>query len=118
MALSTQQQQDIVYYLGWPGKTLLQGSTHYNSVVASRLINLIPEIENQANALVCRIKKIDEVLQASICRMSTLEVQDIKLDPAESAKLRRERRIILSELSDLLDIDVIKRGGVNVGVTS
>lgn len=119
MSLSTQQMQDIIYYLGWPGKTILADSTHYNSVIYSRLINLIPEIEAQANSLVSRIKEIDEVLRCSINRASTLEVQDIKLNPEERLILRRERTKIIGELSDLLDIDIMKSGGGSmVGLVS
>lgn len=118
MALTLQQQQDIIYLLGWPGKTLIQASTHYNSVIASRLINLNTPIENQATKLVARIQKIDTILECALTRMSTLEMQDIKLDPNEAARLRRERRTLIGELSDLLDIDVMKTGGVNVSVQS
>jgi len=118
MAFTVQQQQDIIYYLGWPGKTILINSTHYNSVIASRLINLIPAIEAQANALVDRIKGIDKVLIASINRASTLEVQDIKLNPRERETLRAERKKIIGELSDLLDIDIMKSSNVSVSMIS
>lgn len=111
MALTLQQQQDIVYYLGWPGKTIIQGSTHYNSVIASRLINLNDVIEAQAIALVTRIVNIDTILVKYTSRALVLEIQDIKLNPAEAARLRTERRKIIGELSDLLDIDVNKSGG-------
>ncbi len=119
MAFTTQQMQDIIYYLGWPGKTILQASTHYNSVVYSRLINLIPEIELQAAALIKRIKDIDSVLVQSIARASTLEVQDLKINPYERESLRKERRKIIAELSDLLDIDIMKSsGGGQIGLVS
>lgn len=116
MAFSTQQQQDIIFLLGWPGKTLLVDSTHYNSVIASRLVNLIPEIESQAVGLVVRIQHIDRILNQALNRMSTLEITDIKLDPNEAARLRRERRTIINELADLLDIDVMKSSGANISV--
>lgn len=119
MAFNTQQKQDIIYYLGWPGKTLLLNSTHYNSVIASRLDNLIPEIESQANTLVARIKEIDQILRTgSVNRASTLELQDIKLSDREMPRLRSERRTIIGELSDLLDVDVNKSGGTSISVVS
>lgn len=119
MAFTTQQKQDIVYYLGWPGKTILVDSTHYNSVVASRLINLIPEIEAQATSLVDRIKAIDKILSTGLlCRASTLEVGDIKINPEERHILRSERKKVIGELSDLLDIDVMKSGGTNISMVS
>jgi hypothetical protein len=111
MAFTSQQMQDIIYYLGWPGKTILSGSTHYNSVIYSRLINLNADIENQALVLVERIKEIDGVLRKSIHRASTMKLQDIELNPEERLILRRERTKILGELSDLLDIDIQKSGG-------
>lgn len=118
MAFTTQQKQDIVYYLGWPGKTILIDSTHYNSVIAARLINLIPEIEAQATALVDRIKGIDKVLIVSINRASTLEVGDIKINQREREELRAERKKILGELSDLLDIDIMKASNVSIPMVS
>lgn len=115
---SDQQMYDIIYYLGWPGKTILAGSTHYNSVVFSRLINLNTPIVNQANALVVRIKAIDTILIASMVRASTLELEDIKLNPEERLLLRKERMKIIGELSDLLDIDIQKSGGSNIAMVS
>lgn len=118
MALSSQQKYDIIYLLGYPGKTLIEASTHFNSIINSRLLNLVPEIEAQANKLVGRIKKIDEILECALTRMSTLELQDIKLNPEETTRLRRERKIILGELSDVLDIPIDKSGGVNIETVS
>ncbi len=118
MAFSTQQKQDIIYYLGWPGKSLLIDSTHYNSILASRLTNLIVEIEGQATALVTRIKAIDAVLIVSINRASTSEIQDIKINPYERETLRKERSKIIRELSDLLDIDVSKSSTNMVNLVS
>jgi hypothetical protein len=118
MAFTTQQMQDIIYYLGWPGKTILPDSTHYNSVIYSRLVSLIPEIESQATALVTRIKDIDKVLIASIARASTLEVGDIKINQREREELRAERKKVLVELSDLLDIDVMKSSNTSISMVS
>jgi hypothetical protein len=117
--LTTQQQQDVLFYLGWPGKTNVVGSTHYNSVIASRLINLIPEIVGQVTNWLNRIQTIDGILaNQSIYRASTLEIGDIKLNEAEMVVLRKERRRIIGELSDVLDIDVIKSsGGSMVSIT-
>jgi len=114
MALTSQQQYDVVILLGHPGKTLLYSSTHYNSIISARVNNLVPEIESHIIELVRRVKCIDERLEMSLGRMSTLEVQDIKLDPAEQTRLRKERRILLAELSDLTDIEIAKSGGVNI----
>lgn len=118
MAFTTQEQQDIIYYLGWPGKTILIDSTHYNSVIASRLVNLIPEIENQSRALIVRIKNIDVILVKSLNRASTVKIQDIELNPEERHILRAERKKVIWELSDLLDIDVMKSSGSSISMIS
>jgi hypothetical protein len=116
MAFTLQQQHDIIYLLGWPGKTLIEASTHYNSVIWSRLQNLNAPIEAQAGKLVKRVQAIDEILQCALARLSTLELDGIKLNPEEISRLRRERKAILTELSDLLDIEVMKSNSSMISV--
>lgn len=118
MALTSTQQQKIIYYLGWTGKTLIQSSTHYNSYIAARLINLNSDIEAQANTLLGRLDRIDQKLDDALCRMSTKKIGDIELNNGERELLRKERWARIRELSDVMDIPVIKQSGGGFNVVS
>lgn len=118
MALTSTQQQKAIYYLGWTGKTLIPESTHYNSYIAARLINLNVDIENQVNKLLQRLDTIDDILDKSLLRMSTEKIDDITLNPHERELLRKERWARIRELSDVLDIVIVKQGGNGISVTS
>ena len=117
MALTDQQKFDIVYFLGWPGKTLIIASTHYNSIVASRLINLNPQIEAQVKGLLARIAAIQKQLDEARCRLAASQVNDIKMNSMEMEQLRKEYLKWIRELSDLLDIKIEKKGySHNIGL--
>ena len=116
MALSDTEKANVVFYLGWSGLTIVSGSTQYNSVVNNRLTNLNDEIERIVRGLLDRLEALDKKLDAASCRLSASEVQDIVLNPDEIRWLKAERRRLIRELSDHLDIPIEKSGGVNVGV--
>ena len=117
MALTDKQKHEVVRYLGWSGKALISDSTHYNSVVASRLTNLNSYIESQVIGLLRRLDSIVEQMDLARCRLSAEEVGDIVLNQKELEMLRKEYYRWLRELSDLLDIKIEKSGmGVSVGV--
>ena len=116
MAFSSRQQHEIVRLLGWPGKTLLSSSTHYNNTVVSRLTNLNADIESEVTALLAKIAKIDAALESALCRLQAKKVDTIETNPDEIPMLKRERMRLLRELSDLLDIQIIKTGGGQVSV--
>lgn len=98
------------------GKTLIPDSTHYNSYIFNRLQNLNSDIEAQTGLLLARLLEIDTVLRQSIYRMSTREVGDVKINSEERVLLRKEKMTLCRELSDLLDIVIVKQamGGVSV----
>ncbi len=116
MALSAAQQQDIVFYLGWSGKSIIVGSTNYNSQVADRLKNLTPELEVNVISLVDQLKAIDEKLGKASCRLAAKRVDEIELNPDEIYWLRKERMRLAKLLGQLLDIPLVSTGGVNVSV--
>ena len=117
MALSTTEKTKILKYLGWALKTIDATSTHYNSIVNSRLINLSNEALVLIRGLLKQIESIDEAMQAALCRFSTSQVGDIKINNAEMEMLKKEYMKRIRELSDMLDIDIERTGGgVNVGV--
>lgn len=116
MALSDAQKHDVVMYLGWSGKSIVVGSTNYNSQVADRLINLTAPIEAQVVAYLDRLSAIDAKLDSAACRLSARRVDEIELNPDEIRMLRSERRRLARLLGRLLDIPLMNDGGMNVGI--
>ena len=118
MALSDSRKMKIVTLLGWPGKTLVQSSTHYNSLVNDRLENLTPEIESLVKGMLTKIDDIDTKLNSSLGKAGLRRVGDIEFygDGQSFSDLKTERKRLLKELSDITDIAYVKSGGVNVGV--
>jgi len=106
MALTDTQKAQTIYFLGWPGKTLIQDSTNYSKIVSDRLDNLTTDLENQVTVLLNKLKKIDDKLEEALCRMSTSKVDNITINPHERNLLRGERKMHQYLLSDLLDIPI------------
>jgi hypothetical protein len=116
MALTDQEKTDVLYQLGWSGKTLITSSTDYSKTIADSLINLSSPIELRVRDLLARLVKIDTAISNAICRLSAKEVGDIKLRDDELYQLRREKTRTCRELSDLLDIPVTRSGSGGVSV--
>lgn len=111
MALTAQEKYDIVYYLGWPGKTLIPNSTDYSKVIADRLENLNAQIEVIVRRLLERAKMLDTALTDAVCRLSAKRVDEIEMNSDELLQLRNERKKVLGELSSLVDVPYLKAGG-------
>jgi hypothetical protein len=116
MALTDAQKDQIVFFLGWPSKTLVEGSTHYNTTVADRLIGLSAQTETTVGALITSIQTCRTKYEASSSRMLVKRVGDIELNTDEHRSLSKEYRRQVRELSSILDIPWIGGAGVNVGV--
>jgi len=117
--LSPQEQHAVVRVLGWTGKVIQENSTAYNSQVYDRVSNITTEMEDEARTLLERIAKLDAKLETALCRVSVKEVDGIKLNSEmELMQLRKERKRLIMELSDLLDIPYVgsSSGMVNVVV--
>jgi len=117
MALTAKQKSDVVFFLGWSGKSIVEASTNYNSQVADRLINLTTEIEAQVISLLGKLLSIDAKLESASCRLAATEVNGIKLNANEIHMLRTERKRLAKLLSSLLDIPYMgTTSSVNVSV--
>jgi predicted nuclease with TOPRIM domain len=116
MALSDKQKADVIFFLGWPAKTLVEASTNYNRTTAQLLENLNTNIEGQVSDLLHKLKAQDERIDAAQDRMAALKVGDIELNPEEIDKLRNERNRLCKMLSRLLDIPMQSGGGAMFGV--
>lgn len=116
MALTSAEKHKAVRLLGWSGKTLVPESQSYNFTVAGYLINLSPEIEEEVREFFARFDKLEQMRMEALSRVSTKKVGDIELNTDELWFLQRERRRLMSELSDLLDIPIVATNGSVVNV--
>lgn len=110
MVLSATEQANVIFYLGWPGKTLVTGSTHYDSTIANRLINLDVDTESNARSLLTQIGDVRTKYTASTSRMLVRKVGDIELNSGEHEALGKEYRRLLLDLAYLLDIPLLSKG--------
>jgi hypothetical protein len=113
MALSSQEKHDVVRVLGWSGATIVEGSKDFNTVVNDRLDGLSSESELSARALLTRLANLDIKLEKALCRVSTVRIGDIELNPDELRHLRKERIRIIRELSQVTAIAFVGAGSSN-----
>jgi len=116
MALTDSQKADVIFFLGYPGKTLVENSTNYNRTTAQLLENLTEHIESQVRSLLAKLKAQDERLEAANDRVVALQVGDIEINPEELDRLKSERVRLVKMLSRLLDIPAVGGNSVNFGV--
>lgn len=107
MALTDKLKDCIVFYLGWPAKTLVVDSTDYSKIFSDRLTDFSSDSEKRIKGLLEKIEGIDTQLEEARCRASTSKVDDITLNPDEIMLLKKERNRCIKELSCFLDIKVI-----------
>lgn len=118
MALSNNEKQCILFFLGWSGKTIQENSQLYNSVVDDRLNNLLPFHEKKIRQQLTRLTEIDEKIECALDRCAALEIDGIKTNPQEVECLRRERNIQIRQLSFALDIARLDSGHGNICVVN
>jgi hypothetical protein len=110
------EKHNIVRVLGYPGAVLIPTNTAYSNIVNSRLNNLNNAIEDEARALLTRIEKLDSRLDGALDRASTKQVGDITLNPEEMQILRKERKRVVREMAELLDLSVVSANDSMIGV--
>jgi hypothetical protein len=113
MALTAQEKHDTIRLLGWTAKVLEVNSLDYNTIVNDRLNTIPVEGEESLRLLLIRLVGLDAKLDKALCRVSTLEIGDIKLNPEEIRLLRNERRRLIKELSELTGIAFVSMIGSN-----
>lgn len=113
MALSLEQKHKVIFYLGWSGLTIVAASTQFNSVVNDRLnaAAVDAEISRITTGLLFRLDACDVQLEEAKCRLSASKIDSITLNKDEIFRLNNERRRLIRELSDHLDIPMQKSGG-------
>lgn len=118
MALTAKQKARVIYYLGWSGLTIVTGSTHFNSVVNDRLgaADSNTEIERLVKDLLECLEQVDEKLKKAQCRLSASKVDTIVLNKDEIQMLKKERMRYIRELSDHLDIPIMRSSAQQVSI--
>jgi len=112
MSLSLESKHKVLYYLCYAGKTLIEGSTHYNSVVISRLTDLDSFIEDQVDSLITQLDAARTKLNATQNKGNVKRIGDIELDTDKTAEvISNEYKRLQNELSTLLDIPNKCRSG-------
>lgn len=114
--LSDLEKFKIIRLLGHPAKTLVEDSTHYSNIIAGRLTNLPEPVVTLIRELLERLENIDEKLAKQIDRAGVQRLDDIVFSGRGIDELRKERRAVLNELSETLDI-VNLRGGASANVS-
>lgn len=114
MAIEKADQFKIVTLLGWPIKTLIEGSTHYSKYISDKFTGLDEDSEGIILALLDRINAIDTKLTTSFSKDNIRRVDDIEFTGDNMTKMRSERTKLLCELSDMTDIENKKSCGVSV----
>ena len=107
MPFSKLQKTQILRFLGWPAKVLQPGSTYYNEWIANERLgsDIDEDAVNEAIGLLERVIAIDKQLTSAVSRLKVSSVgRDIELNNREMDQLRMERRKVLRELRQLLDI--------------
>lgn len=114
MDLTDAKKQSVIFYLGWPAKSIIETSNIYNSGTSDRLKNLTAPIISRVDDLLGKLENTDKKLEAAACRLSAKKVDDIETNPEEIAMLKKERRRLSRELASLLDIPYL---GCSVNVS-
>lgn len=104
MAFATNEKFTIIRLLGWPAGTIISGNLNFSNIIASRLENLTAEVEEQVRTLFGRLDTLDAHLQTAISRAGVKQIDDIQLRDNEIEILRKERNLVIKELSQMLDI--------------
>jgi hypothetical protein len=116
--LTATEQQKIIWFLGWPAKTIIPGSTHYDQTIVTRMAALDPDTESVTRSLLLQLDNVRAQYTASTSRMKATKVGDIEINSKEHDLLGKEYRRLLKELAVLLDIPMLNNGnGRNVCVS-
>lgn len=105
MALSLEQKHDVLFLLGYPAKTIIAGSTHYNSIIADRLDDIDSFTQNRVESLLKEIKSVRTKLTALQDQGKLKQVGDIVFNTDNNDRtVKMEYKRLLKELASYLDI--------------
>ena len=116
MALTAKQKHDVLFRLGWSGKTLDVDSTNYSKIIADRLENLSSSMQATIVGLLKRLEAIQTQMDEARCRMTTESVDNIKINKDEAHMLKKEFTRYLRELSAETCIPIARKNSNNVAI--
>ena len=108
MALTSSQKSKIVQLLGYGGKVLQENSVIYNKTTNDRLESLPGDVEELIVSYLAGIAVIEEQIATAPTRLIAKKVGDIELNNQELEDLRSERKRMIMELSNLIDIPIVR----------
>ena len=118
MAFTSEEKYKIIRYLGYPANTLVPTSLSYSKIISDRMLSLEAQAEEEVRSILDRIVEIDSGLQSAVSQAGVKRIDDIEFFGSKDggdklSELRRERRSLIKELSQLLDIALM--GGGSMG---
>lgn len=111
---SDNEKTTILFYLGWPGKTLKEGSQLFNKVVNDRLNNIPVPVLTRTRKILKGLEAMDERLDCGADRLSASKIDDITMNDDEMDQLRKERFLRIREMSDQLNINIVRSSPSNM----
>lgn len=116
MALTDQEKAKIVLHLGWPAKTIITDSTDYSKTFSDRLNGLTSAFETEIRIILDKLLKNDDCLEEARLRLGAKKVGDIETREDEIFQLKKEKKRLTRQLSDLLDLEIMQSGSGGIGV--
>lgn len=108
MALTSPEKNKIVQLLGYGGKILQPGSVIFNKILNDRLDQLPVDTEDLVRSYyLCSIQKIETQVYSAPTRLMAKKVGDIDINNRELEQLRGERKKLIREMAQHLDIPYV-----------
>lgn len=116
MAFSLEQKNEIVFLLGYPAKTVIEGSNLYNSFIDDRLSDVDTFTQDRVESLLGEISGVRTKLTELQSQGKLRRVGDIEFNvDSNDRTVKSEYRRLIKELGCYLDIKP-KMGGKMIGV--
>jgi hypothetical protein len=110
--LSAETKSRVLFALCYPARTLDETSMDYDSIVKDRLNGLDQYSEERVVFLLDSIQSVDEKVTSTTLMQNVKSIGDIELDNSVGiVNLKNEQRRLKTELSQLLGISNLCRGG-------
>ena len=104
MALTEQQKYQFLSYIGWPVDVLTPDHRNYAPVIAQRFNDFPESAEPEFTRRLEQCTAIDTQLTQATSRLTAGSIGNIRLNRDEISMLRAERRRLLNELKNIINI--------------
>ena len=114
--LSTDQMDQVAFYLGYPNKILVDNSTNFNRIFSQRMMNITQGTAKRVAKLLGLISDARASLDESKESAHVQNVDDVSLDTNRAVEnIQRQYRRYINELGSTLNIPVRMISGGIVG---